>query len=34
MKYQVGMIGRVVVAKFEDREDVLGNLITIVKKKA
>ena len=32
MKYQVGKVGRVVVAKFEDREDVLGNLSTIVKK--
>lgn len=32
MQYQVGKIGRVVVAKFEDREDVLGNLYTIVKK--
>ena len=32
MKYQVGMVGRVVVAKFEDREDVLGNLSAIVKK--
>ncbi|HHT9137699.1 MAG TPA: PPC domain-containing DNA-binding protein [Candidatus Wunengus sp. YC60] len=32
MKYQVGKVGRVVVAKFEDREDVLGNLNAIVKK--
>ena len=32
MKYQVGKVGRVVVAKFEDREDVLGNLSAIVKK--
>ena len=32
MKYQVGKIGRVVVARFEDREDVLGNLGSIVKK--
>ena len=33
MQYQVGKIGRVVVAKFEDKEDVLGNLYTIVKKR-
>src|SRR3972149_3895577 len=32
MKYQVGKVGRVVVAKFEDKEDVLGNLSSIVKK--
>ena len=32
MQYQVGKIGRVVVAKFDDKEDVLGNLYTIVKK--
>ncbi len=32
MKYQVGKVGRVVVARFEDREDVLGNLCSIVKK--
>ncbi|MBI2472628.1 MAG: DNA-binding protein [Planctomycetes bacterium] len=32
MKYQVGKVGRVVVVKFEDREDVLGNLNAIVKK--
>ncbi|HXX56504.1 MAG TPA: DUF296 domain-containing protein [Thermodesulfovibrionales bacterium] len=32
MQYQAGHIGRVVVARFEDREDVLGNLITIAKK--
>ena len=32
MQYQVGKIGRVVVAKFEDKEDVLGNLCTIVKR--
>lgn len=32
MKYQVGKVGRVVVAKFEDKEDVLGNLGDIVKK--
>lgn len=32
MKYQVGAVGRVVVARFEDKEDVLGNLGTIAKK--
>ncbi len=32
MKYQVGKTGRVVLAKFEDREDVLGNLTSIAKK--
>lgn len=32
MKYQVGRPGRVVVAKFEDKEDVLGNLISIAMK--
>lgn len=32
MKYQVGKTGRVVVARFEDREDILGSLTSIVKK--
>ncbi len=32
MKYQVGKTGRIIVARFEDREDVLGNLADIVKK--
>lgn len=32
MKYQIGKTGRVVVARFEDREDVLGNLVQISKK--
>ena len=32
MKYQVGSAGRVVVARFEDKEDVIGNLTGIVKK--
>ncbi|HXX82205.1 MAG TPA: DUF296 domain-containing protein [Thermodesulfovibrionales bacterium] len=32
MKYQAGRTGRVVVARFEDREDVLGNLVQIAKK--
>ena len=31
-KYQVGKTGRVVVARFEDKEDVLGNLSIIAKK--
>ncbi|MEK6692054.1 MAG: DUF296 domain-containing protein [Nitrospirota bacterium] len=32
MKYQVGSAGRVVVARFEDKEDVIGNLTGIVEK--
>lgn len=32
MKYQVGKIGKIIVARFEDREDVLGNLADIAKK--
>ncbi|MBI4697435.1 MAG: DUF296 domain-containing protein [Nitrospirae bacterium] len=32
MKYQVGRPGRIVAARFEDREDVLGNLEDIAKK--
>ncbi len=32
MKYQIGKVGRVVVARFEDKEDVLGNLSNIAKK--
>ena len=32
MKYQVGKTGRVVVARFEDKEDVLGNLASIARK--
>jgi len=32
MQYQVGKTGRVVMARFEDREDVLGNLAKIAKK--
>ncbi len=31
MRYQVGKTGRVIVARFEDREDVLGNLSRIAK---
>ena len=32
MKYQVGEIGRVIVARFEDKEDVLKNIADIAKK--
>jgi len=32
MKYQIGNAGRIVVARFEDREDVLGSLCSIAKK--
>ena len=32
MKYQIGRTGRVVVARFEDHEDVIGNLTSIAKK--
>jgi predicted DNA-binding protein with PD1-like motif len=32
MHYQVGKTGRVIVARFEDREDVLANLAEIVRK--
>jgi predicted DNA-binding protein with PD1-like motif len=32
MKYQVGKTGRIIVAKFEDKEDVLRNLVNIAKK--
>jgi predicted DNA-binding protein with PD1-like motif len=32
MQYQVGRTGRVVVARFEDREDILENIISIAKK--
>lgn len=32
MKYQIGRIGRVVVARFEDKEDILMNIIDIAKK--
>jgi predicted DNA-binding protein with PD1-like motif len=31
MKYQTGRAGRVIVAKFDDGEDVLGNISKIVK---
>ncbi len=32
MRYQVGRTGRVIVARFEDREDVLGNITDIARK--
>lgn len=32
MRYQVGRPGRIVVARFEDREDVLGNICGIARK--
>jgi len=34
MKYQVGEIGRIVLARFEDGEEILGNLTDIVKKES
>jgi predicted DNA-binding protein with PD1-like motif len=32
MKYQTGRPGRVIVVRFEDREDILGNLAELAKK--
>lgn len=32
MKYQVGKTGRVVVARFEDKEDILETIVQIAKK--
>jgi predicted DNA-binding protein with PD1-like motif len=32
MKYQTGSVGRIVVARFEDNEDILGNISEIAKK--
>ena len=32
MKYQVGRPGRVLIVRFEDRDDVLGNLVELAKK--
>jgi predicted DNA-binding protein with PD1-like motif len=32
MKYQTGKSGRIIVAKFDDHDDVLGNLVNIAKK--
>jgi predicted DNA-binding protein with PD1-like motif len=34
MKYQIGKTGRVVLARFEDHEDILGNINTVAKKEA
>ncbi len=31
MKYQVGKIGRVIVARFEDHDDVLDNLVELAR---
>ena len=32
MKYQVGRPGRVVIVRFEDHDDVLGNLVELAKR--
>lgn len=32
MKYQIGTAGRIIVARFEDREDILNTLIDMAKK--
>lgn len=32
MKYQTGEVGRVVVARFEDGEDILGSVVEIARK--
>jgi len=32
MKYRVGQVGRVIVARFEDREDILENIAAVAKK--
>ena len=32
MKYQIGKTGRVVLARFEDHEDILGNINMVAKK--
>jgi predicted DNA-binding protein with PD1-like motif len=32
MKYQIGKSGRVVVARLEDRDDVIGSIVAIAKK--
>jgi predicted DNA-binding protein with PD1-like motif len=32
MKYQVGRPGRVIIVRFEDRDDVIGNLVELAKR--
>ncbi|MBM4145070.1 MAG: DUF296 domain-containing protein [Nitrospira sp.] len=32
MKYQVGRAGRIIVARFEDRDDIIENIITVARK--
>jgi len=32
MKYQTGKVGRIIIARFEDGEDILGNISHIAKK--
>jgi predicted DNA-binding protein with PD1-like motif len=32
MRYQVGRPGRIVIVRFEDRDDVLGNLVDLARK--
>lgn len=32
MKYQTGKVGRIIIARFEDGEDILGNVSEIAKK--
>jgi predicted DNA-binding protein with PD1-like motif len=32
MRYQIGRPGRIVVARLEDREDVIGSIVSIAKK--
>ena len=32
MQYQVGRPGRVIIVKFEDRDDVLGNLVELARR--
>lgn len=32
MKYQIGTAGRIIVARFEDREDIIENIIGVAKK--
>ena len=32
MKYQIGKTGRVVIARFEDKEDILGNINSLARR--